>query len=719
MSAESLEERSLEVLAPPEEVDEELLYLYFENKRRSGGGPLESVQRKDGCTLLVFEEAQGKMWPESLIMKFVIQGQGDCRSLNRQSKVQIPAVTGHKCFNSALWFCLTAATRVLSKGAHSLHNVKLQVRRPPLKDPCRLLLRGINPNTTMEMVELYVENMMDLNVGEYTLFPSPGRDVLLIQLSQPISTDFQALSSQISKRKLDGAVVCIEQLSQTDSVLVENLPPGSNQDLLTLYFESERGGGQRVKDVNMLSEAAAKVSFVNFESVDLVLGRPHKLDNTELAVKAYFEFLQPPESLTPRYSETKQQDVTRTISETHVQMQTSSSTPNFDDTARAQPSDATRKAAQANHTSRAGPSEENMDVQCEEAEALQLHVPITDPAKQALFVYSAFQKDLQKANPSVDVQVKDGGVLIAGAVRLQVEQLRRTLLDFLSSMVEACFSVDLVEAEFFSRKDVEEHLLTAIRDSGTPAVYSVWGSSLTVMALSADAAASASSFLKSQAGRVSIPVSPDQEFMLQLREWLVLLQTLSFTSAKMSDRGGHLDVLTLKGKERQMEHAILQFLSSPIERVITMKPGMLKYIQNHSHQLLADMSQVSIIPSEAQDVCELKIQGPAVPCLMTEEVLQDLVSSICTRTITVDAPGVTRFLEEKECRSILNEMESKFAVYICPKYVPWRNLPHQDIFETAWRMMSQKSLPKMSEDATQTGEQTASRPGGCSSISLL
>lgn len=68
MSAESLEERSLEVLAPPEEVDEELLYLYFENKRRSGGGPLESVQRKDGRTLLVFEEAQGKMWPESLII---------------------------------------------------------------------------------------------------------------------------------------------------------------------------------------------------------------------------------------------------------------------------------------------------------------------------------------------------------------------------------------------------------------------------------------------------------------------------------------------------------------------------------------------------------------------------------------------------------------------------------------------------------------------------
>lgn len=62
---------------------------------------------------------------------------------------------------------------------------------------------------------------------------------------------------------------------------------------------------------------------------------------------------------------------------------------------------------------------------------------------------------------------------------------------------------------------------------------------------------------------------------------------------------------------------------------------------------------------------------------MAEEVLQGVVSSICTRSITVNAPGVTRFLEEKECRSILNEMESKFVVYICPKYVPWSHLPHQ------------------------------------------
>uniref|UniRef100_A0A3Q3LXA6 RRM domain-containing protein n=1 Tax=Labrus bergylta TaxID=56723 RepID=A0A3Q3LXA6_9LABR len=136
MPVENLEERTLEVLDLPEEVDEELLFLYFENKRRSGGGPLVSVEKKAGRALLVFEEAE-------------------------------------------------AAARVLDNGHHVLHNAELCVRKPATKDPCRLLLRGINPKTSVEMIELFVENMM--NLDDYSLHPSPGRDLILIHLSQPFS----------------------------------------------------------------------------------------------------------------------------------------------------------------------------------------------------------------------------------------------------------------------------------------------------------------------------------------------------------------------------------------------------------------------------------------------------------------------------------------------------------------------------------------------------
>uniref|UniRef100_A0A3Q2QSX4 RRM domain-containing protein n=1 Tax=Fundulus heteroclitus TaxID=8078 RepID=A0A3Q2QSX4_FUNHE len=138
MSASNLEGRTVEVLELPAGVDEELLYLYFENKRRSGGGPLESVEIKQNRVVLVFEEAE-------------------------------------------------AASRVLSKKHHVVHNAELSVRKPRQKDRCRLLLRGISPYTSAEMIELYVENMMDLNAADYTLIPSAQRDLLLIHLHQPLT----------------------------------------------------------------------------------------------------------------------------------------------------------------------------------------------------------------------------------------------------------------------------------------------------------------------------------------------------------------------------------------------------------------------------------------------------------------------------------------------------------------------------------------------------
>lgn len=58
----------MEVLALPAGVDEELLSLYFENKRRSGGGLLASLERRDDCVVLVFEEASGKWRVERSVL---------------------------------------------------------------------------------------------------------------------------------------------------------------------------------------------------------------------------------------------------------------------------------------------------------------------------------------------------------------------------------------------------------------------------------------------------------------------------------------------------------------------------------------------------------------------------------------------------------------------------------------------------------------------------
>lgn len=60
MPVENQELKTLEVLNLPPNVDQELLALYFENKRRSGGGPLVSVEKRGDRATLVFEEAEGE-----------------------------------------------------------------------------------------------------------------------------------------------------------------------------------------------------------------------------------------------------------------------------------------------------------------------------------------------------------------------------------------------------------------------------------------------------------------------------------------------------------------------------------------------------------------------------------------------------------------------------------------------------------------------------------
>lgn len=54
-----------------------------------------------------------------------------------------------------------------------------------------------------------------------------------------------------------------------------------------------------------------------------------------------------------------------------------------------------------------------------------------------------------------------------------------------------------------------------------------------------------------------------------------------------------------------------------------------------------------------------------------------MVSSVCTRTITINRSGVARFLVEMEGTSILNEMRAKFQVCISLDKVHWAPLQCQ------------------------------------------
>ncbi|XP_028316888.1 protein mono-ADP-ribosyltransferase PARP10 isoform X1 [Gouania willdenowi] len=645
MAAESLEERMVEVLGLPEELDEELLWLFFENRRRSGGGTLESVKKNGHRAILVFSAAED-------------------------------------------------ASRVLSKQPHNLCNCELRVRKPVTKDQHRLLLQGVSPNTSMEMIELYVENMLGLNVQEYILNPSPDRDVILIQLNQPLSKDFQTVSTKISRRTLDGTRVTLEEVEHTDSVLVENLPPSTCPDFLTLYFEGSRGGNQRVNEVTMLSEATAKVSFVNFESVDCILDMSHKLEGVDLLVKPYFGFLLPKQLPTSEQCEKEIQDdtVMNSVHPNDFQTEVSHSTETSY-CARDQKAVEVLGAFEVVDEVTQDIIEETVDT-----DAQQSHNAITNPAEQSLDPCCTVQQDLKEVSLNIAIKIKDNGVHSTQSEQKTVKQLANIPPDFVENMVSVILNVKPEMLHFLTQTDVKEWFIENMDQSCSPTTYTVLDSSLVVTAPSKDAAQQACWFLDSQACHFSVPVEAECQYILYCSEWTEFLHTLSCCSVTVSEQGENLLIWTLKEKENENQAAIQNFLTMPIERemVIPMEPGMLKYIQTHCHQLLADMAQVSIFPLEGDYVHGLKIHGLAVACQTAEELLQGVVSSILSRTITVNAPGVTRFLREKECESILKEMETKFQVSITLQHEPWEPLNNLDFFDMAWKMMTQENFQKVS-----------------------
>lgn len=345
-------------------------------------------------------------------------------------------------------------------------------------------------------------------------------------------------------------------------------------------------------------------------AVDHVLNLSHKLEDAELAVRPYFAFLQPAESIISQTSENGSTDVcTNRTPQNMTDCQIQSSSPaavgankSFHQTA-LEPVAAPAAVEQV--------AEVLMEDLTVDKEPLSSHIAIPDPVKLSLLQISTLARDIKRAHPDFNIQIKDDGVHIAGPDKLSIEQLKNTIWEFLGSIAQAHLTFDQEKVKFLANREVKEKLLQTMNEQGVPTIYTVSDSVVVLTSLSLNLVSQACSLLKSQMCDFSIPVDKEYECMLYSQEWSAFLQSLGFCSARVSERGENIEVLTLKGMENEMQAKILKFLTTPIERetVICMVPGMLKYIQIHCHQLLADMDQVSIFPLEAEDVCGLRVGG--------------------------------------------------------------------------------------------------------------
>lgn len=74
-------------------------------------------------------------------------------------------------------------------------------------------------------------------------------------------------------------------------------------------------------------------------------------------------------------------------------------------------------------------------------------------------------------------------------------------------------------------------------------------------------------------------------------------------------------------------------------------------------------------------ICQ--IHGNFTACQAAEDLLCSIMTSIQTKTITLNQPGVARFLVYGEGVPILKEMEQKFEVHISLEKVHWEPLENE------------------------------------------
>lgn len=336
--------------------------------------------------------------------------------------------------------------------------------------------------------------------------------------------------------------------------------------------------------------------------MDKVLNHQHKVDGAELVVKPYFDFLQRKENV--KDSGTQNQDMVEHLSDSRMQ---ASPPTGASDNGQSAPQMVSEPPSAGEEVE----EEEAMEDQTVDEVQLSRHFAVADSVKLALFQLTPLKQNIERAHSNFNLRIQDGGVHIEGDNGDILEQIEHTIVDFFANIAETDFTLEPEKLQFLTRTDVKNRLLQTINQTGSPTVYSVSDSKVMVKSVSQNSAKQACSILKSQLCIFTVPLDVECEGILYCREWSEFVQALSFTSVKVSERGGNVDVVTLKEMESEKQAAILKFLTTPIEReaVISMEPGRLKYMQIHCHQLLADMDQVSIFPLEAEDACGLKVCG--------------------------------------------------------------------------------------------------------------
>ncbi|XP_028392657.1 protein mono-ADP-ribosyltransferase PARP14-like [Dendronephthya gigantea] len=227
------------------EIKDEVLEMFFESNKRSGGGEIEKLER---CG---------------------------------------PNVA-HITFKTA-----EVASRVLEQADKmKLDGYILQVeeKQPELFLPVdrkKIYVENLNPKTTEDSLRNYIELRAKADVCEIEF--GENRNALL---TFNITPDFKNFS--LNNRRLEGAELKFSNPPVCNSVLVTGLTKKTTKDTIEMFFENERNGGGKIYGdiIYQKDKGIAVVSFCNPRVVQTLRTKEQKLDDSVLSLRPYYSFME-------------------------------------------------------------------------------------------------------------------------------------------------------------------------------------------------------------------------------------------------------------------------------------------------------------------------------------------------------------------------------------------------------------------------------------------
>jgi hypothetical protein len=70
--------KSIVVLGITDDMTDDLIRLYFENEKRSGGGDIVGFSRKESCVIITFEHREGNLLAPLILHSFRLRWHSPC-----------------------------------------------------------------------------------------------------------------------------------------------------------------------------------------------------------------------------------------------------------------------------------------------------------------------------------------------------------------------------------------------------------------------------------------------------------------------------------------------------------------------------------------------------------------------------------------------------------------------------------------------------------------